>query len=292
MLQKPRIQQLKSFSKYDISTEVLRLDQIHPVISGNKWYKLQFYLKDALNQGAKVLASFGGAYSNHLVALALVCKEAGLASTGFIRGEAGPIPSPTLEAAKGYGMKLVYLSRHEYQNKEQIMQRFQKIGQYFVAEGGFGLLGVQGAASILDELNPQLYSHIICSVGSGTMAGGLLSRLDGSQQLIGISSQKNNPDLKKAVLTFSGLEKQDQFRLEEDYHFGGFAKHPPTLLKYMSELWQRESLPTDIVYTGKLFYAVEQMIANQHFDSGSRILVVHSGGLQGNLSLNKGILPF
>ncbi len=292
MLQKPQTHLLKSFTKNNICTEVLRLDQVHPVISGNKWYKLRFYLEDALLNGAKELASFGGAYSNHLVALAFACKEARLESIGFIRGEAGPKSSPTLEAAKGYGMKLVYLSRQEYQDKEHIMQQFKENGPYFVAEGGYGLLGVKGAASILDELNAQLYSHIICSVGSGTMAAGLLSRLEATQQLIGISSQKNNPDLKKAVLQFSEIGKQPQFNMEETFHFGGFAKHPPALLSYMRELWERESLPTDIVYTGKLFYAVEQMIANQHFDSGSRILVIHSGGLQGNQSLIKGSLPF
>lgn len=292
MLQKPRIQLLKSFTKNHICTDILRLDQIHPVISGNKWYKLRYYLEDAIQQGAKEIASFGGAYSNHLVALAMACKNAGLGSLGIVRGDAGPVSSPTLEAAKEYGMQLVHVSREHYKDKNAIQEQYQTIGRYFVAEGGYGSLGVLGAASILDEFDASIYSHIVCSVGSGTMAAGLLSKLAPHQQLIGISSQKNNAGLKNAVIKNSGAEKQLQFELQEDFHFGGFAKHPPELIRYMCELWERESLPTDIVYTSKLCFAVEAMINSQRFETGSRILVIHSGGLQGNQSLNKGTLPF
>lgn len=292
MLQKPRIQLLKTFTKNHICAEILRLDEIHPVISGNKWYKLRYYLEEAIDQGAKEIASFGGAYSNHLVALAMACKNAGLGSLGFIRGEAGPNSSPTLEAAKAYGMQLVHVSRADYQDKHAIQEAYQSMGRYFVAEGGLGSLGVLGAASIMDEFDAGNYSHLICSVGSGTMAAGLLSKLAPHQQLIGVSSQKNNAGLKNAVLNNCSLENQGQFELQEDFHFGGFAKHPPALLSYMCELWERESLPTDIVYTAKLCFAVEAMIASQRFETGSRILVIHSGGLQGNQSLNKGTLPF
>lgn len=292
MLQKPRIQVLKSFTNNHICTEILRLDEIHPVISGNKWYKLRYYLEDALKLGAKEIASFGGAYSNHLVALALACKNAGLGSIGFVRGEAGPNASATLETAREYGMQLVYLSREQYKYKDTIQAQNQATGRYFVAEGGYGALGVLGAASILDECDATVYSHLVCAVGSGTMAAGLLSRLAPHQQLIGISSQKNNPTLLSAVLNNCGLENQAQFELQEDFHFGGFAKHPATLLGYMRELWNRESLPTDIVYTSKLCYAVEALIASNRFEAGSRILLIHSGGLQGNQSLNKGLLPF
>ncbi len=292
MLQKPRIQLLKSFTNNHICTEILRLDEMHPVISGNKWYKLKYYLEDAIQQGATEIASFGGAYSNHLVALALASKHAGLGVTGFIRGEAGPIASPTLVAAMDYGMKLVYLTREQYQNKEAIEIQYQATGRYFVAEGGYGALGVQGAASILDGFNWESYTHMVCSVGSGTMAAGFLSRLAPHQQLIGISSQKNNASLKNAVLHFSPSEKHPQFELVEDFHFGGFAKHPPELLAYMRALWERESLPTDIVYTSKLCFAVEQLIAANRFVTGSKLLVIHSGGLQGNHSLNKDMLPF
>lgn len=292
MLQKPRIQALKSFTNNHICTDILRLDEIHPVISGNKWYKLRYYLEDAKKLGAKEIVSFGGAYSNHLVALALACKNDGLGSLGIVRGEAGPVLSPTLEAAKEYGMKLVHVSREQYKDKDAIQEQYQAIGRYFVSEGGYGSLGVLGAASILNDCDVTDYSHIICSVGSGTMAAGLLSKLAPHQQLIGISSQKNNTGLKNAVLNNGGAEKQAQFELREEYHFGGFAKHPPELLVYMRELWERESIPTDIVYTSKLCFAVEALIASNRFEAGGRILVIHSGGLQGNLSLNIGTLPF
>lgn len=292
MLQKPRIQALKSFTKNHICTDILRLDEIHPVISGNKWYKLKYYLAEAQAQEAREIASFGGAYSNHLVALALACKNAGLGSIGFIRGEAGPNASATLASAKEYGMELQYITRQEYQDKATIEKRHQSNGRYFVAEGGYGALGVLGAASILEESDTSTYNHIICAVGSGTMAAGLLSKLTPDQQLIGISSQKNNPSLKNQVLTLCPKEKQQQFLLEEGFHFGGFAKHPPELLAYMRDLWERESLPTDLVYTAKLCFAVESMIAQNRFKNGSKILIIHSGGLQGNQSLKNGILPF
>lgn len=292
MLQKPRIQVLKSFTNNHICTDILRLDEIHPVISGNKWYKLRYYLEDAIQQGAKEIASFGGAYSNHLVALALACKNYGLESIAFVRGEAGPVSSPTLEAAKEYGMQLVHVNRDQYKDKDAIEKQNQGIGRYFVSEGGYGSLGVLGAASIMDEFDASIYSHIVCSVGSGTMAAGLLSKLAPHQQLIGISSQKNNAGLKNAIIKNCGAEKQVQFELQEDFHFGGFAKHPPELIRYMCGLWERESLPTDIVYTSKLCFAVEALIASNRFEAGSSILVIHSGGLQGNLSLNKGSLPF
>lgn len=292
MLQKPRIQELKSFTNNHICTDILRLDEIHPVISGNKWYKLRYYLEDAIQQGAKEIASFGGAYSNHLVALALACKKYGLESIGFVRGEAGPVLSPTLEAAKAYGMRLNYVSRLQYKDKDAIEKDNLAIGRYFVSEGGYGSLGVLGAASILDEIDASIYSHIVCSVGSGTMAAGLLSKLAPHQQLIGISSQKNNAGLRNLVIQYSGAEKQVQFELQEDFHFGGFAKHSPELIRYMCELWERESLPTDIVYTSKLCFAMEALIARNRFEAGSKILMIHSGGLQGNLSLKKGSLPY
>jgi len=292
MLQKPRIQLLKSFTNHHVCTEVLRLDAIHPVVSGNKWYKLQFYLSHAQEQGAREIASFGGAYSNHLVALAYACQEAGLQSIGFIRGEAGMQPSPTLAAAQSYGMTLVYIDRTSYQDKKAIEQSHQAQGRYFVSEGGFGPLGVQGAATILEAIDASSYTHFICSVGSGTMAAGLLSKLAPHQRLMGISSQKNNPTLLDAVLSMTALQYHQQFELINHFHFGGFAKHPPELLQYMGDLWERESLPTDIVYTSKLFYGLEHLIAKNHFKAGSKILAIHSGGLQGNLSLNKGALPF
>ncbi len=292
MLHSPTIQSLNARFTKGITVDVLRLDLIHPIISGNKWYKLRYYLKEAKLQGFQEIASFGGAYSNHLVALAYACKLNGYKSIGFIRGEKGHFPSPTLLAAENFGMELQYLSRSDYQQKALIQNNYHQPNRYWIAEGGYGQLGALGAASLLEGIPNLQYSHIVASVGSGTMTAGLLIAATPAQKIIGISSQKNNPTLANAVTDLVPTNKQQQFRLIEGYHFGGFAKHPPELIHFMQHFWATERIPTDIVYTGKLFYALEDLIKNGFFEDNSKVLVIHSGGLQGNLSLKTGVLPY
>ncbi|MBY0479761.1 MAG: pyridoxal-phosphate dependent enzyme [Chitinophagaceae bacterium] len=291
-LEKASIESLQSYSGMVEKIDVLRIDRIHPVISGNKWYKLRFYLKEAMDLGFSEIASFGGAYSNHLVAMACACKELGLKSIGFIRGEEPANPSETLLAAKSYGMQLVYMSRAAYKNKKEIIQNNQEANRYWIAEGGYGILGAKGAETILDNITIQQYTHLICAVGSGTMAAGLLNRSDDNIKVIGISSQKNNEQLEDEVKLLVATEHHHRFLLLHEYHFGGFAKHPQELIEFMKKFWEREAIPTDIVYTGKLFYAIDNLIQNGFFKKEDRLLVIHSGGLQGNLSLAKNCLPY
>lgn len=276
-----------------VQIDLLRLDLIHPVISGNKWYKLRYYLEDAIDKGFTEIASFGGAYSNHIVATACTCKERNIKSIGFIRGEQTNPLSHTLQAAISYGMRLEFINRTNYQNKHLIIENNSNQTRYWIPEGGYGILGAKGAASILEEVKDlQKYSQIVASVGSGTMTAGILNGSLSHQTVIGISSQKNNFSLENEVLQLTARENHHRLKMIHNYHFGGFAKHPSDLIDFMVEFWNKEMIPTDIVYTGKLLFAITDLLQKQYFKQGDKLLVIHSGGLQGNLSLPENSLPF
>ncbi|MCX6206100.1 MAG: pyridoxal-phosphate dependent enzyme [Bacteroidetes bacterium] len=286
------IQSLHLGSEQGVRIDVLRSDLIHPVISGNKWYKLRFYLEDAISKGYSEIASFGGAYSNHIVATACACQQHQLNSIGFIRGDQTEQLSTTLQSAQFYGMQLQFVSRTDYKNKKGIIENNSSQARYWIPEGGYGYLGAKGAATLLEKVTLKDYTHLIAAIGSGTMVAGLLNASLPHQQVLGISSQKNNDSLEVEVKMLVTSENQERFVYIPDYHFGGFAKHPPELLNFMNQFWIKESVPTDIVYTGKVFYAVSDLLDKSYFKPSDRVLVIHSGGLQGNLSLAKNSLLF
>lgn len=277
------IQPLTSFSQSGVHMDTLRTDLIHPVVSGNKWFKLRYYLSEAKRLKCNTIASFGGAYSNHIVALAAACQMEGLNSIGFIRGEAGD--SPTLADAISYGMTLHYLDRETYKYKEVVMAKNSQSDWFWIPEGGFGLLGAEGAATMLNQHPIAPYTHILCACGTGTMMAGLVSGSLLHQSVIGISVLKNNSGLNDAVQSLLPSHTNKLFNTIHDYHFGGYAKHPLHLIEYMNGLYLREKVPTDIVYTAKLFYAAEQLLYQKYFPDGAHVLIIHSGGLQGNRSL-------
>jgi 1-aminocyclopropane-1-carboxylate deaminase len=288
-----QIQSLKSGWWKNIPCDVLRLDRLHPIVSGNKWFKLKYYTIDAKRSDYDTIATFGGAYSNHIVATAFSCKEAGLNSIGIIRGEKSPQLSPSLAEALGYGMELVYVSREFYRDKQRIKDQYSDRSWYWVNEGGYGIHGMTGAKDILNIAGAADYSHIICACGTGTTLAGLVAAALPGQLCIGISALKGYVNLRNDVMDLLPEEHQSKdFEVFHDYHFGGYAKHPAELLQWMNELWEEERLPTDIVYTSKLMYAVKDLISKQYFSTGDKILVIHSGGLQGNRSLPEATLAF
>lgn len=293
-IQKIIIQHLPHFSSENVEAAVLRLDLLHPVVSGNKWFKLQYYLADALADGSHTIATFGGAYSNHIAATAFAARQIGLKSIGYIRGEMPAGFMPILSTAQEYGMELRFVDRSRYRDKETIMEEESQPGWYWIMEGGYGKKGAEGAATILEVVDTCVYTHICCAVGTGTMMAGLIKRALPGQQVTGISVLKNNFVLEKEVRALlNDTEAGKPFSLLHDYHFGGYAKHPPLLIEYMKEIWFNHAVPTDIVYTARLFFAVQDLINNKdHFPKGSRLLLIHSGGLQGNHSLPLGTLPF
>jgi 1-aminocyclopropane-1-carboxylate deaminase len=288
-----QIQSLKSHWWKNIPCDVLRLDQLHPVVSGNKWFKLKYYTIDAKQLGYDTVATFGGAYSNHIVATAFACKEAGLKSIGIIRGEKTPQLSATLTEALGYGMELVFVSREFYRDKQKVREQYPDKNWYWVNEGGYGIPGMTGAKDILNIAGTDGYSHIICACGTGTTLAGLVAAALPGQFCIGISALKGYVNLRNDVMDLLPGEHQSRdFEVFNEYHFGGYAKHPAALLQWMNELWEEERLPTDIVYTSRLMYAVKDLISKQYFSTRDKLLVIHSGGLQGNRSLPEATLAF
>ncbi len=285
------IQQIPGLSTGDITTDILRLDELHPVVSGNKWFKLQYYIADALAKGKDTIATFGGAYSNHIVATAYAAQEAGLKSIGYIRGESAP-SQPSLDEAIQYGMDIRFVDRESFKQKRTLIQQEHQPGWHWIMEGGYGPIGAKGAADILRSAETGSYTHILCAVGTGTMMAGLVKAAVTGQQVIGIPVLKH-PSIEKEVSDLlTKAEKDKAFSLLHDYHFGGYAKHPEQLVNFMNTLWESDQIPTDIVYTSKLLFAAQDLVSNQYFPAGSRLLLVHSGGLQGNRSLPAGRLAF
>ncbi len=275
-----------------VALDILRLDNIHSEVSGNKWFKLKYYLQNAAALHKTTVATFGGAWSNHIAAVAFACKESALKSVGIIRGEQPGVLSETLKKAAECGMELYFVSREEYKKKELIIQKFRDKNWYWVDEGGYGLLGAKGASEILNTIDISNYSHIVAAVGTGTMLAGLLLSA-GKQKMLGISCMKGNLSLEKEIFRLmAGQKHEAQFQIIHDYHFGGYAKYPKRLIDFINEIYSEHRLPLDIVYTGKTFYAIKDLTEKDFFEPGSRLLMIHSGGLQGNRSLPAEVLQF
>lgn len=289
------------FDEKGLSVEVLRLDKIHPVVSGNKWFKLKYHLSAALQNHYTGIASFGGAWSNHLVALAFACGEYGLKSIGIIRGEAPATYNASLRQMQEFGMELVFISRERYRLKETIPDELLAgfPGYYYVPEGGGGAEGIKGAAEISGLAPDHDYTQIICAVGTGTTMTGIVNSSQPGQHVLGISSLKIT-DTTAADLQndnhpgryISRYALQNNYSLNYAYHFGGYARHTAGLTAFMNELYRQHAVPTDIVYTAKLFYGVFDLVKKDYFKKGDKLLVIHSGGLLGNRSLRSEILDF
>lgn len=278
-------------ARNNVTADVLRLDRLHPVISGNKWFKLKYYLQQAQLSAANPIITFGGAWSNHLVATAFAAREARLDSFGIVRGEKPRALSATLASVARYGMQLEFVSRKDYAGKtsahflRQLALRYP--GAYIIPEGGAGPLGIRGSEDILRMTDTSAYTHILCAIGTGTMFQGLIRASLPGQIVIGVPVLKGvDPS---SILT---PELFHRARLLEGYHFGGYARHPSELIEFINEFYRETAIPSDIVYTGKLFYALRDCIRRAYFPDSSRILVIHSGGLQGNGSLKPGTLEF
>ncbi len=280
---------LPVFTENKIEADVLRLDKIHPLVSGNKWFKLRYYIEEAKQQGKKNILTFGGAWSNHIIATAAACHLNGLKATGMIRGEEAPELSPTLQQAKAIGMQLIFISREDYRKKK--IPGDLNDDTYVINEGGSGMKGVEGAATILDHCQKENYTHICCAAGTGTMTAGLAKAARRGTTIISISVMKNNPEIGENIISLSGTNKNDVVLLQ-DHHFGGYAKYQPALLHFMNDLYRQTGIPTDFVYTGKLFYAINDLAFKKYFPPRSKLLLIHSGGLQGNSSLDNGTLIF
>ena len=293
------------FRQNKLGVEILRLDKIHSEISGNKWFKLKYYLEKAKQTNKDTLVSFGGAYSNHLLALAATAQIHGLHSIGLIRGERPCLLSHTLIAAKEYGMKLLFLPRSTFDLKKRTgfldswTENFTDLtvetiqNSLLIPEGGAGIEGLRGSEEILSFVPQENYTHICTAVGTGTTMAGLINSSQPDPKIIGISVLKGTRDLEPVDISWiKDRSKLTSVQMVHDYHFGGYAKYTVSLTGFMNTTYEESGIPTDFVYTGKLLFAVISMAVMKLFPPGSRILVLHTGGLQGNRSLTPGLLGF
>ena len=283
--------QKKLYQQKGVTLQVLRLDLIHPIISGNKWFKLKEYLAEAQRLGKKKLVTFGGAFSNHIVATAAAGRKKGFETYGIIRGEESVQLSHTLQQAIELGMQLHFISREAYGRKEVPFEILNMADAYIIGEGGYGEKGALGASTILQLVNKQEFTHFAAAAGTGTMLAGLLSAVEYTQQVIGISVLKGFTSLQNDALKLISTPK-GKIDVLHDYHFGGYAKKTGELLQFMNDWFEQTGIPSDFVYTGKLFYAINHLIEKDYFPKGASVLAIHSGGLQGNASLPKGTLIF
>ena len=279
-----------------IQWDVLRLDLIHPVISGNKYFKLRFYLEQAITDGHKGILTFGGAYSNHILASAFAAKRAGISSIGIIRGEEPANWSPTLSDAKSLDMELIFTERESFTamsrlKPEKLAGTFP--GYIIIPEGGYGTSGMLGAKEIHTLIPPGHYDWLACACGTGTMMAGLVHGANPGQKILGIPVLKNYVEMEDDIRSLlPSSETLQEIHLESNYHFGGYAQKTAELISFMNFFYHTYAIPTDFVYTAKLMFAINDLLHKGFFPKGSRILAIHSGGLQGNRSLKKGILNF
>jgi len=292
--QNPTIDPIKlEVNPNNITVDMLRIDKVHEYVSGNKWYKLKYNLLKAKEEGQTTLLTFGGAFSNHIHATAVAAKEAGFKSIGIIRGEETQPLNPTLRLASFMGMEIHYVTRELYKTKNEpgfIKGLEEKFGQfYLVPEGGTNQVAIRGAEEILTENLVSSYDYIISAVGTGGTLTGLISKANDNAEVIGISSLKGNflttevknwlPLIKKNYLT--------NWHISNNYHFGGYAKHTRELIAFINNFKIENGIPLDPIYTGKMMYGIMDMAANRKFKENSKVLAIHTGGLQGIEGFNK-----
>ena len=281
----------KHFKDVHLQLNILRLDKLHPIISGNKWSKLKYYLQHAKENNHDLIATFGGAFSNHILATAYACNKQNIKCIGYIRGEKPKHFSETLSDAQALNMHLEFLSRADYAKKKN--SKHSNTSAFIIPEGGYGKTGAKGAAEILQFVpNISIYNYIVCAAGTGTMLAGITNASLPHQQCIGISVMKNNISLQNETISLVKNEATDRMKIFNDYHFGGYAKHTKPLIDFMNRIFATYNLPLDFVYTAKALYAVYRLAENKCFAPESNILFIHSGGLQGNRSLAKDSLQY
>ncbi|MGI9286026.1 MAG: 1-aminocyclopropane-1-carboxylate deaminase/D-cysteine desulfhydrase [Pseudomonadales bacterium] len=284
--QSPQIQRVehKLLKQRSVELSVLRLDALDQYLGGNKWFKLQAYLRDARSLGYTRLLSFGGAWSNHLYALAAAGKRFGFSTLGIVRGERPTNLNPLLTDLQGMGMQLVFVSRSEYRRRGDVAYVDQLRAQfspcYVIPEGGASALGVQGAANMLPVSLRNAYDVFALACGSGTSAAGLISVLPGSAQVCGFSVMKDRGTLQQAVTTMVP-NAQASWCIESRFAGAGFARASSELVQFMDAFSASTGIPLEPVYTGKLFMGLFTMIVQGDFATGTRLLALHTGGLQG-----------
>ncbi len=292
----PKITLLSNIcDKSKIKLSVLRLDEIHPIISGNKIFKLRYFLEDVKECAHKQIITFGGAYSNHLAATAYACNTGGIRCVGIVRGEEPSVLSSTLLFCRRNKMQLEFISRSAYTEiNDAALQNLlrEKYGDHIlIPEGGFSLRGVKGAEGIMSLFDQKHYSDVCCPIGTATTFAGLVNGADNTTEITGFSVLKNLADIPQRLKKLQ-VDTSKRYSFTAEYHFGGYAKKTTELIDFLNTFYKDNKIPLDFVYTGKMMFGVYDLIKKNHFPTGSNILCIHTGGLQGNNSLPAGMLYF
>ena len=268
---------------------IKREDELHPIISGNKFRKLKYNIEEAKRLNQDVLLTFGGAFSNHILAVAGAGAEFGFKTIGVIRGEeleSKIQENPTLAKAKELGMQFYFVSRTTYRDKEQpsfISHLHEKYGNfYLVPEGGTNDFAIKGCEEILTDTDKEYFTHITCAVGTGGTISGLINSSTEKQQIIGFSSLKG-AFLSEVIRNFVS---KTNWSINDNYHFGGYGKVTDELIQFLNSFYSQTVIPLDPVYTGKMVFGVLDLIEKGYFPENSKILMIHTGGLQGIKGMN------
>lgn len=277
------------YQSYAVAVDMLRLDKIHPIVSGNKWYKLKQNIRYALDNGYKTILTFGGAYSNHLIATAAVGYQFGIQSIGIVRGTyAEATKTPTLMDCIAYGMQLAFVPREEYARKseaeylESLSNKFDN--PFIIPEGGANEWGREGSKEIAGYIRDE-YTHVCVSVGTGTTLAGIRAALPEHQVILGYAPMKQGVYLKADIDKYIEHDKRDAFSLFADWHCGGFGKWNEELISFMNLFYEANTISLDIVYTAKMMLGIQDQLKSGYFPEGSKVLCIHTGGLQGNISI-------
>lgn len=271
-----------------VSLYIKREDLIHPFISGNKYRKLKYNLIKAKEEGQTTLLTFGGAFSNHIAAVAFAGKEHGFKTIGIIRGDELSTKvniNPTLSFAQQNGMNFFFETRENYRNKDadnyknNLKSLFGNF--YLIPEGGTNELAIQGCEEILTP-EDNTFDYICCSVGTGGTISGLVNASSAHQKVIGFPALKGH-FLKDEISKFTNNKN---WEFIEDYTFGGYAKTTNELINFINSFYESTKTPLDPVYTGKMMFGIEDLIKKNYFPKGSKILAIHTGGLQGISGMN------
>lgn len=271
------------FENKGCQVHVKRDDLIHPFISGNKWRKLKYTLRQAKKENKMHLVTFGGAWSNHLLATAAASAKFGFSSTAYIRGE--KVANANLDLCELFGMQLIFTDRNTYKDKQLIFEKHHKEdpNTYFIDEGGTSIHALEGCAEIIDELSDE-YDHIFCASGTGTTLVGLhkgIKRNKKHTKLHGV------PVLAGGSFLYEEMKSLDpdckDILLHTEYHFGGYAKTKPPLIDFIKDFVSCTGILIEPVYTGKVMFCVIDLIEKGYFNPGTKILVLHTGGLMGIL---------
>jgi 1-aminocyclopropane-1-carboxylate deaminase len=271
-----------------ISVFIRREDLIHPFISGNKLRKLKYNLIQAKAENQQTLLTFGGAFSNHIAATAFAGKEYGFKTLGIIRGdelESKILVNPTLKFAQECGMQFKFISRDDYRHKaetEFIENLKQEFGDfYLVPEGGTNELAIKGCEEILEKEDAE-YDFVCCSIGTGGTISGIINSILPHQKVLGFPALKGD-FLKEEIRKFA---RNENWELITDYHFGGYGKVNPELIAFINQFYQENKIPLDPIYTGKMVFGVIDLIEKNYFPEHSKILLIHTGGIQGIAGMN------